>query len=92
MTKDEITYSVSEAIAALLAELEKMEIEFDRDSIAYAYEKGEGQFVSISTDNIPDFETGEDFLTISEFEWVVQRIAQNDDGEYITTFLLEDGI
>jgi len=90
--KDENTYSVSEAISALLTELEKMEIDFDRDSIIYAYEKDEGQTVSIITDDIPDFEIGEDMLIISEFEWIVQRIGQNADGDYVTTFLLEDAI
>lgn len=86
------SYSVSEGIAALLAELDKMEIEFDGESVLFHYEKEEGQTVSITTDNIPDFEVGEDMLIISEFEWIVQRIEQNEDGDYVTTFLLEDAI
>ena len=89
--KNNEIYTVRESITALLTALEEMGLEFDKDSVIYGYERNEGQTVSVSSDDIPDFEIGEDMLAISDFEWIVQEIEYTD-GEYVTTFLLEDAI
>jgi len=70
-----------------------MEIDFDKKSVVYHYGKEEGQTISVITNDIPDFEIGEDMLIISEFEWIVKEIKIHEDEDcYITIFLLEDAI
>lgn len=91
--KNNDKYAVSEAIAALLAALDEMGMEFEQESLDYEYDKDEGQFVHLLSENLPDFEVeADDMLLISDFEWVVKRIKRTEDGDYRTTFHLEDAI
>ena len=96
---DDTSYSVNEAIDALLEELGVLGLDFIEGSMLYDYNMDEGQRVTLLSNEIPNFilEDGNPLL-LTRFEWQVEEIkpADTDEDEemniYQTVFYLEDVI
>ncbi len=93
------SYSINEAINALLEELKNLGLDFLPGSMLYEYNMEDGQRVILLSKEIPDFVIEDrKAILLTEFEWQVGEIkpADTDEDEemdiYQTVFYLEDVI